>query len=89
MRQSRKVISNKLNTNITYPTVTNYWTPLYKNDDEEELTEEKINMLQQSIEVVQQPTSNKWKRRVEWRHKNGVSGNNITSSSTWEPHLIS
>jgi hypothetical protein len=63
------VISNKLNTNITYPTDMNYWTPLYKNNDEEESKEEKINMLQQKIEVVQQLTSNKWKQRVEWRHK--------------------
>ncbi len=63
------MISNKLNTNITYPTDTNYWTPLYKNDDEEESKEEKINMLQQLIEVVQQPTSNKWKQRLERRHK--------------------
>jgi hypothetical protein len=26
-------------------------------------------MLQQIIEIVQRPTSNKWKQRVEWRHK--------------------
>ena len=26
-------------------------------------------MLQQTIEVVQRPTSNKWKQRVERRHK--------------------
>ncbi len=47
------MISNKLNTNITYPTDMNYWTPLYENNDEEESKEEKINMLQQTIEVVQ------------------------------------
>jgi hypothetical protein len=47
----------------------NYWTPLYKNNDKEESKEEKINMLQQTIEVVQQPTSNKWKQRVERRHE--------------------
>ncbi len=47
----------------------NYWTPLYENNDKEELKEEKINMLQQTIEVVQGPTSNKWKQRVEWRHE--------------------
>jgi hypothetical protein len=47
----------------------NYWTPLYKNNNEEESKEEKINILQQTIEVVQQPTSNKWKQRVERRHK--------------------
>ncbi len=63
------MISNKLNTNITYPTDMNYWTALYKNDDKEESKEEKINMLQQSIEVVQRPTSNKRKQRVERRHK--------------------
>jgi hypothetical protein len=53
MRQPGQVISNKLNTNITYPTDMNYWTPLYENNDEEESKEEKINMLQQTIEVVQ------------------------------------
>ena len=51
--QPGQVISNKLNTNITYPTDMNYWTPLYENNDEEESKEEKINMLQQTIEVVQ------------------------------------
>ncbi len=83
------MISNKLNMNITYPTDTNYWTPLYKHDDEEESKEEKINMLQQSIEVVQRLTLNKGEQRVERRHTNKVSRNNITSSLTREPHLIS
>jgi hypothetical protein len=52
-RQPGQVILNKLNTNSTYPTDMNYWTPLYKNDNEEESKEEKINMLQQFLEVVQ------------------------------------
>ncbi len=47
----------------------NCQTLLYKKNDEEELKEEKINMLQQTIEVVQRSTSNKWKQRVERRHE--------------------
>jgi hypothetical protein len=63
--QPRKVISNKLNTNITYPAATNYWTPLYENDNKEEPKEEEILMIQQSIKAEQQPKSNKWTRRIE------------------------
>jgi hypothetical protein len=37
--QPGKVIPNKLNTNITYLAVANYWTPLYKNNKEEEMKE--------------------------------------------------
>ncbi len=47
----------------------NYWTPLYEHNNEEELTEERPNIPQESIEAVQQPTSNKWKQRVERRHE--------------------
>ena len=63
------MISNKIKTNLTHLADTNYWTPLYENNDEEELTEERPNIPQESIEAVQQPTSNKWKRRVERRHE--------------------
>ncbi len=38
--QPGKVISNKLNTIITYPTVTNYWTPLDDSDDDKSTMEE-------------------------------------------------
>jgi hypothetical protein len=64
--QPGKVIANKLNTNITYPAATNYWTPLYKNDDKEEPKEE-IQKLQQSTKAEQQPKSNKWTQRIERR----------------------
>jgi hypothetical protein len=63
------VKSNKIKTNLTHLADTNYWTPLYENKDEEELTEERPNRPQESIDAVQQPTSNKWKRRVERRHQ--------------------
>ncbi len=61
------VASNKLNTNITYPAATNYWTPLYENDNKEEPKEEEILMIQQSIKAEQRPKSNKWTQRIEWR----------------------
>jgi hypothetical protein len=61
MRQTEQVISNKIKSNLTHLADTNYWTPLYENNDEEELTEERPNIPQESIEAVQQPTSNKWK----------------------------
>ncbi len=63
------MILNKIKTNLTHLADTNYWTPLYENDDEEELTEERPNIPQESIEAVQQPTSNKLKQRVERRHE--------------------
>jgi hypothetical protein len=46
MWQPGKVIPYKLNMNITYLAVTNYWTPLYKNDKEEETKENKIHIMQ-------------------------------------------
>jgi hypothetical protein len=67
MWQPGKVISKKLNTNITYPAATNYWTPLYENDNEEEPKEEETLMIQQSLKAEQQPKSNKWTRRIKWR----------------------
>ncbi len=48
-----QVILNKIKTNLTHLADTNYWTPLYENDDEEELTEERPNIPQESIEAVQ------------------------------------
>ena len=61
------VASNKLNTNITYPAATNYWTPLYENNHEEE-PKKKIQKLQQSTKAEQRPKSNKWTQRIERRH---------------------
>ena len=67
------MILNKLNKNITYPAVTNYWTPLYKIDDDKPTTkEEEINMTW-SHKQPPTPTLNKWKRRIarqqEWKSK--------------------
>ena len=62
------MITNKLNTNITYPAVTNCWTPLYEHNEEDETKEEKIHMLQQSTKTKQQPKSNKWTQRIERKH---------------------
>jgi hypothetical protein len=63
------VISNKLNTTITYPAVTNYWTPLDDTDDDEPTTEkENINTIQ-STKQQQKPKSNKWKRRIARRQE--------------------
>jgi hypothetical protein len=73
MWQTEQVISNKIKTNLTHLADTNYWTLLYENDDEEELTEEKSNKPQESIEAVQQPTSYKLKRRVERRQEKMMS----------------
>ncbi len=49
----------KIKTNLTHLADTNYWAPLYENNNEEELTEERPNIPQESTEAVQQPTSNK------------------------------
>jgi hypothetical protein len=66
--QPGKVKSNKLNTNITYPAVTNYWTPLYQIDKEEATKEEETQMLR-STKTKLRSKSNTWKRRIEWRHE--------------------
>jgi hypothetical protein len=42
--QPGKVKSNTLNTNIIYPAVSNYWTPLNHNDKEETTKEEETHM---------------------------------------------
>ncbi len=49
--QPGKVKTSKLNMNISYPAVMNYWTPLYENNKEEELEQEEINILQQSTKT--------------------------------------
>ena len=55
---------NKLNKNITYPAVTNYWTPLYEiDDDEPTTTEEEINITR-THKQPPKPTLNKWKQRI-------------------------
>jgi hypothetical protein len=69
MWQPGKVISNKLNTTITYPAVTNYWTPLIDNDEDEPTTEEERINTVKSTKQLQQPKSNKWKRRIARWHK--------------------
>jgi hypothetical protein len=61
------VVSNKLNTTNTYPAVTNYWTPIYENDDEPMTTEEEINMT--IINHTPKPTTNKWTRRIARRQE--------------------
>ncbi len=62
--QPGQVILNKLNKNITYPDVTNYWTPLYEMEEDKPTTkEEEINMTQ-SHNQPPKPTLNKWKRRI-------------------------
>ncbi len=63
------MISNKLNTTITYPAVTNYWTPLTDNDDDEPTTEEESINTIKSTKQKHQPKSNKWKRRSARRHE--------------------
>ena len=64
--QPGKVISNKINTIITYPADTNYWTPLADiDDDEPTTTKEELNMIKTQ---PPKPTSNKWMRRIE-RHQ--------------------
>jgi hypothetical protein len=71
------VVPNKLNTNITYPAVTNYWTPLYKNNEEEETKETEIH-------IVQQPKQNSDQNQTSGHNKEngnmkkGVSRNNQT-----------
>ncbi len=48
-------------------------------------------MLQQSIEVNQQPTSNKWKQRVEWRQekRSQQKQHNIIFNSGATSHFMS
>ena len=66
--QPGKLVSNKLNTIITYPAVMNYWTPLIDIDDNEPTTtKEELNMIKSQ---TPKPTSNKWKRRIEqWQER--------------------
>ncbi len=55
---------NKLNKNITYPAVTNYWTPLYKIDDDEPTTTEEGINISRTHKQPPKPTLNKWKWRI-------------------------
>ena len=56
---------NKLNTINTYPAVTNYWTPIYENDNESTTMEEEINMT--IIKHTSKPITNKWTWRIARR----------------------
>ena len=59
------MVSAKLNTTNTYPAVTNYWTPLYDNNDNEPTTtEEEINMTRTRKKPPTKPPTNKWTRRI-------------------------
>ena len=65
--QPGKVVSNKLNTIITYPAAMNYWTPLYEHKDKLMTMEEEINMTR--ITHTPKPTTNKWTRRISRRQE--------------------
>jgi hypothetical protein len=82
------VVSNKLNTIITYLAVTNYWTPLYEHKDEPITTEEEINMTR--IKHTPKPTTNKWTRRIARRQerKNQKEEERIIIDSGATSHFI-
>jgi hypothetical protein len=40
------VIQDKISHNHTYLVATNYWTPLYENNDKSNEEEEEVNMVQ-------------------------------------------
>jgi hypothetical protein len=75
--QPGKVIPNKLNTNITYLTVTNYWTPLYKNNKEEETKENEIHIMQ-TTKARQRSKLKGGHNKENGNMKKGVSRNNRT-----------
>ena len=79
------MISNKLNENITYPAVTNYWTPLYEiDDDEPTIMAQEINMTRTYKPTT---TSNKWKHRIarrqEQKRQKEEERTIIDSGATW------
>ena len=50
--------------NQSYPVTTNYWTPLDKdNDDEQEEAEEEINAIKSAMVKTKQK-ENKWTRQI-------------------------
>ena len=64
------MVSTKLNTTNTYPAVTNYWTPLYDNDDDKPTTtEEEINMTRTQKKPPTKPPTNTWTRRIARRQE--------------------
>ena len=59
------ISTNKLTTNHTYLTTTNYWAPL--SDEEDEIIEpEQINIIA-AKQSIANTKSNKWTRRIERR----------------------
>ena len=63
------MIPNKLNTTITFPADTNYWTPLNDTDNDEPMTEEERINTVKSTTQQQKPKSNKWTRRIARRQE--------------------
>jgi hypothetical protein len=56
------VISNKIKTNHTYLTTTNYWAPLHEPKEEYDI--EEINTTPE-VQSKANTNSNKWMRRVD------------------------
>ena len=58
------MIQDKIMANQSYPVTTNYWTPLDKdNDDEQEEAEEEINAIKSAMVKTKQK-ENKWTRQI-------------------------
>jgi hypothetical protein len=64
--QPGKVMTNKINTDHTFPDSTNYWAPLEDNNKEKQ--DKEINIIKQA-NTEQNPKPNKWKQRIERRQE--------------------
>ena len=60
--------TNKITTNHTYLTTTNYWAPLHDDTEEIDNDIEQINHITTTQSIAHTRT-NKWMRRIERRKK--------------------
>jgi hypothetical protein len=61
MWQPGNLMTNKINTDHTYPDATNNWALLEDNNKEKQ--DEEINIIKQ-VNTEQSPKMNKWKQRI-------------------------
>jgi hypothetical protein len=74
------VIQNKINEHHTYLDATNYWTPLNKDNDNNEEDEEKINTLD-STTAISKPKSNKRMRRLARKREHKLTKDSGATSN--------
>jgi hypothetical protein len=77
--QPGKVLLNEISTNNTYLATTNFWAPLEMEEEDNEQSEEEINII--NTKATKQIKTNKWTQRVEARRAKRIERQMIINST--------